>query len=102
TSSRYSSPISVASQLRTDPVPMAPQLAAEIQAAANALGVSNEYMPSGAGHDAAALGKYLPTAMMFIPSIGGRSHTPEENSHEAEIVRGANVASNAAWRMLKA
>ena len=49
-------------------------------------------MPSGAGHDAGVVGKYLPTAMMFIPSIGGRSHTFEENTSEDDIFLGAEVA----------
>lgn len=33
---------------------------------------------SGAGHDSLPIGKVLPTAMLFVPSIGGRSHCPEE------------------------
>ncbi|MET3661180.1 hydantoinase/carbamoylase family amidase [Aquamicrobium ahrensii] len=85
--------------LRTEPVAMNAGLASEIEGAAADVGASSVWMPSGAGHDAAAIGKYIPAAMLFIPSIGGRSHSTEENSHESDIVRGANVALNAAHRM---
>lgn len=92
--------INVQTILQTEPVLMDRSLAEHIHAAAEDSGASSVWMPSGAGHDAAAIGKYIPTSMLFIPSIGGRSHSVDENSHEADIVRGANVALNAARRML--
>jgi beta-ureidopropionase / N-carbamoyl-L-amino-acid hydrolase len=48
-------------------------------------------MPSGAGHDAQALAQLGPMGMIFIPSVGGISHSPKEYSHAADIVHGANV-----------
>jgi len=48
-------------------------------------------MPSGAGHDAQWLANELPTAMMFVPSIGGVSHHWSENTHDADLVHGARV-----------
>jgi N-carbamoyl-L-amino-acid hydrolase len=48
-------------------------------------------MPSGAGHDAMIMAKYVPTGMLFVPSIGGRSHHVSENTKDADIVAGANV-----------
>ncbi len=35
-------------------------------------------LPSGAGHDSSQLAQIAPTAMIFVPSVGGRSHCPEE------------------------
>lgn len=95
----HDAPIEIQTVLRTEPVAMSTALAGQIEAAAADVGASSVWMPSGAGHDAAAIGKYVPAAMLFIPSIGGRSHSVEENSHESDIVRGANVALNAARRM---
>ena len=92
--------IEIQTILRTEPVAMDTGLANAIEGAAKDTGASSVWMPSGAGHDAAAIGKYIPTSMLFIPSIGGRSHSTEENSHENDIVRGANVALNAAHRMI--
>jgi N-carbamoyl-L-amino-acid hydrolase len=52
-------------------------------------------MPSGAGHDAQWLARKLPTAMMFVPSIGGISHHWTENTSDEDIVLGAQVFTDA-------
>jgi beta-ureidopropionase / N-carbamoyl-L-amino-acid hydrolase len=48
-------------------------------------------MPSGAGHDAQVLATIMPSAMLFVPSIGGISHHWTENTADADIVTGAEV-----------
>ena len=48
-------------------------------------------MPSGAGHDAQAMAQLGPMGMIFIPSVGGISHSPKEFSRPGDIVNGANV-----------
>lgn len=55
------------------------------------LGLSYKVMHSGAGHDAQFMSHVCPTAMIFVPSIGGRSHCPEERTLKADCVNGANV-----------
>jgi N-carbamoyl-L-amino-acid hydrolase len=62
-----------------------------IGASAEALGLSTRVMPSGAGHDAQAMAQLGPMGMIFIPSIGGISHSPKEFSRPDDITRGANV-----------
>ena len=52
-------------------------------------------MPSGAYHDAGVIAALLPTAMLFIPSIGGVSHDFSENSHDEDIVIGYQVLADA-------
>jgi N-carbamoyl-L-amino-acid hydrolase len=52
-------------------------------------------MPSGAGHDAQWLARRLPSAMMFVPSIGGISHHWSENTSDADIALGAQVFADA-------
>jgi N-carbamoyl-L-amino-acid hydrolase len=52
-------------------------------------------MPSGAYHDAGVMAALLPTAMLFIPSIGGVSHDFSENSHDEDIVIGCQVLADA-------
>ena len=44
---------------------------------------------SGAVHDTAMLAPYTEAGMIFVPSINGRSHVPEENTHEEDLTRGA-------------
>ncbi|HJM42256.1 MAG TPA: Zn-dependent hydrolase [Nitrospinota bacterium] len=48
-------------------------------------------MHSGAGHDAQVLGKFTPAGLYFIPSVGGRSHCPDELSRWKDIETGTNV-----------
>jgi N-carbamoyl-L-amino-acid hydrolase len=70
-------------------------LGERIAAAAAAHGTEPLWMPSGAGHDAQVLAGHLPSAMLFIPSIGGRSHDVAEDTHEADIALGCRVLATA-------
>lgn len=49
-----------------------------ISGAAGQRGFSWQEINSGAGHDSLPIGKVIPTAMLFVPSMGGRSHCKEE------------------------
>lgn len=62
-----------------------------IAATAKRLGFSTKLMPSGAGHDAQEMAHLGPVGMIFIPSIGGISHSPKEFSKPGDIENGANV-----------
>ena len=52
-------------------------------------------MPSGALHDATNVSKLMPVAMLFVPSIGGISHTFGEDTAEADLVTGLRVLASA-------
>jgi beta-ureidopropionase / N-carbamoyl-L-amino-acid hydrolase len=58
-------------------------------------------MPSGAGHDAQILATIMPSAMLFVPSIGGISHHWTENTDDADIVTGAEVFVETCRRLLQ-
>jgi N-carbamoyl-L-amino-acid hydrolase len=62
-----------------------------IERAATELGLTSKYLPSGAGHDAQHMAQIAPAGMIFVPSVGGISHSPKEYTHPADIVNGANV-----------
>jgi len=74
-----------------EPVPTDASLQDRIANAADSLGLSWEAVPSGAGHDAAHLARIAPMGMIFVPSVGGRSHVPEEQTEIGDIVRGIQV-----------
>lgn len=57
-------------------------------------------MPSGAGHDAQVIAPLIPSAMMFIPSIGGISHHWTENTCDEDIAKGAQVFVDAIGRVM--
>ncbi len=77
------------------PSPMDESVLAHLELAAADLGASSMRMPSGAGHDATMLAGLIPTAMMFVPSIGGRSHDVSEDTREEDIVLGLKVLARA-------
>ena len=62
-----------------------------VEESARALGLSFRYMPSGAGHDAQNLARIAPVGMIFVPSVGGISHSPEEHTRHQDLTHGANV-----------
>jgi beta-ureidopropionase / N-carbamoyl-L-amino-acid hydrolase len=62
-----------------------------IDETAKSLGLTTKLMPSGAGHDAQEIARIGPVGMIFIPSIGGISHSPKEFSHPQDVENGANV-----------
>jgi beta-ureidopropionase / N-carbamoyl-L-amino-acid hydrolase len=80
--------------IRVSPAEMDIKLAAMIEAAARGRGAPTLRMPSGAGHDAMVLTRHVPTAMLFIPSIGGRSHDTAEDTAEADICLGIEVLAD--------
>ena len=57
-------------------------------------------MPSAAGHDAQVIARRLPSAMLFVPSIGGISHAFEEDTAEEDVVLGCQVFADAAAAIL--
>jgi len=68
-----------------------PRLRNLIRESAAELGLSSLDMPSGAGHDAQSIARIAPIGMIFIPSVGGISHSPKEFSRPEDIVNGARV-----------
>jgi beta-ureidopropionase / N-carbamoyl-L-amino-acid hydrolase len=80
---------------RIPPTAMAENLGAAIAAAAAARGETPVHLPSGAGHDAMVVARFMPAAMMFIPSIGGISHDVRENTSDADIIFGCEVLADA-------
>ncbi len=73
------------------PAPTDPRLRRLIAESAKDLGLSYLLMPSGAGHDAQDMARIAPTGMIFVPSVGGISHSPKEYTRPEAMANGANV-----------
>jgi len=73
------------------PAPTDPRVRKIIAGSARGLGLSSVFMPSGAGHDAQEMAKIAPTGMIFVPSVGGISHSPQEYTCLQDLVNGVNV-----------
>lgn len=77
-----------------------PALVELLEAAADAQGVPNLRMASGAGHDTQQMAQRArQVAMLFVRSRDGRSHTPEEFSTTEDIVQGIQVLAGALHRL---
>jgi len=66
-----------------------------LQGIAEEKGVAYTLMGSGAVHDASMLAPRVPTGMIFVPSIGGRSHVPQEDTSTADLICGAQLLFDA-------
>lgn len=76
---------------QVDPMPFDKRLIRLVLETAKKLNLSVHPMLSGAGHDAGYMSMIVPTGMIFVPSIGGRSHVEVENSTWKDCESGANV-----------
>jgi N-carbamoyl-L-amino-acid hydrolase len=76
---------------KTDPVTVPERLVRLLQGECEALGYPSLVLPSGAGHDAQILAAKTDTAMVFIPSPDGVSHSPLETVRWDELEKGANL-----------
>jgi N-carbamoyl-L-amino-acid hydrolase len=70
-----------------------------IEGAAGELGLSTRRMPSGAGHDAQSIARLAPIGMIFVPSVGGISHSPREFTRPEDVVNGANALLHTLLRL---
>jgi N-carbamoyl-L-amino-acid hydrolase len=62
-----------------------------IARAAERLGLATRRLPSGAGHDAQMIAALCPMGMIFVPSVGGISHSPRELTSWDDCTRGART-----------
>jgi beta-ureidopropionase / N-carbamoyl-L-amino-acid hydrolase len=82
---------------QTDAAPAAPPpwLHALVLGACRELDARAQTLPSGAGHDSGHLARVCPAAMIFVPSVGGRSHCPEEETAEEHLLLGVAALARA-------
>jgi len=88
---RHGTPIRIDETWRCPHAPFNERLVQRVLDTAGELGYSTLHMVSGAGHDASYMNQVCPTAMIFVPSIGGRSHVEVENTKWEDCESGANV-----------
>lgn len=87
--------ITVSAHWISPATPFDAECVACVQTSVDALGYSQQRIVSGAGHDAIHLARYCPTAMIFIPCIGGLSHNEAEDVLPDDVRQGTDVLLNA-------
>jgi N-carbamoyl-L-amino-acid hydrolase len=73
------------------PAPMDATVLETLEQACSELGRRRARLSSGAGHDAAVLSRHVPSGMLFVPSVGGLSHSPRETTSDEHLVLGAQA-----------
>jgi N-carbamoyl-L-amino-acid hydrolase len=87
----HGTPLTIDETWRVKPAVFNERLVQRVLETAKELGYSHLHMVSGAGHDASYMNQVCPTAMIFVPSIGGRSHVEVEKTAWEDCEAGANV-----------
>ena len=75
----------------TPPVRLSKHVVQLIEATAREKGIKTMRMASGALHDSSILPDVTEVGMIFVPSKGGRSHCPEEDTSLADLQKGAEL-----------
>jgi N-carbamoyl-L-amino-acid hydrolase len=78
----------------TPSVPIPAPMQELVAQATDRCGLSYQSLPSGAGHDAQAMAAITSPAMVFVPSVDGISHAPQEFTSPEDCANGANVLLN--------
>lgn len=78
-------------KIRVSPVPIDEKIQARLAESVEAHDIKPYYLPSGAGHDAMIIGEKIPAAMLFVRSIDGVSHHPDEWSDLNDCVEAVHV-----------
>lgn len=86
---------------RAEPVFFSSEIATAIRDAASKRTSRILNMISGASHDAQMIARICPTAMIFVPSVGGISHNPAEFTHSEDLATGAQVLADVIWKLAK-
>lgn len=91
--------ISVERLARFEPVIFDRTIVEMVEDAARKRGLASKRMTSGAGHDAQMIARIAPSAIIFVPSVGGISHNPREHTADADLVAGANILLDVVTRL---
>ncbi|ROR08705.1 M20 family metallo-hydrolase [Erwinia sp. JUb26] len=84
---------------RAEPVFFSADIVTAISDAASARTPRTMRMISGASHDAQMISRICPTAMIFVPSVGGISHHPAEATAVADLIMGAQILADVVWTL---
>jgi N-carbamoyl-L-amino-acid hydrolase len=76
---------------RTEPVICSEMVRDAMSEALRERGLASRTLPSGAGHDTVQMARLGPVGMLFVPSVGGRSHCPEELTLPQHLEAGASA-----------
>ncbi|WP_094604983.1 Allantoate amidohydrolase [Sporomusa silvacetica DSM 10669] len=87
----YKVNVDIVKENQVPPIPMDDKVIHSICNIGKQLGITYKKMPSWAGHDAMIFAQHIPAGMIFVPSIGGISHAPAEESDWEAIEKAVQI-----------
>ncbi len=81
------------------PISMSPDLNKSIEEITVSQHIPYQYIVSGAGHDSQVFGSICPTALLFVPSAGGISHSPKEYTKTEDLEKGIEVLTELLYKL---
>ncbi|GAA0466466.1 M20 family metallo-hydrolase [Alkalibacillus silvisoli] len=91
-SKQHGTTVAIEESMNVPPVQVPEKMQKQaLEAVQETLGLEPFSLPSGAGHDAMILGRYVPMAMLFTQSLDGVSHNPKEWSSLNDCVQTIHV-----------
>lgn len=81
------------------PVPMNEKIISVIEEACKESNLNYRLMHSGAGHDSQIIAPRIPTGMIFVPSIKGISHNPEERTELEDLKQGIEALASSLYKL---
>lgn len=100
--SKYIVSVDIARYWRADPASFNESIISCVEDAARENNMNYIRIISGAGHDAVFINEVMPTGMLFVPSIKGMSHCPQEDTHWEDIVKGVEITADVLLKLDKA
>lgn len=91
--------IEIDNWMNEKPVPMNEGIVSLVEDVCKEQKLKYKKMHSGAGHDSQIFAAHVPTGMIFVPSISGISHNPEEDTNTEDIREGITALAGTLHRM---
>lgn len=96
---RHTMEIKCSQWLKAKPVAMNNDLKKMVEEIATEQSIPYKSMISGAGHDAQLFGEFYPTALLFVPSKDGISHSPKEFTSKKDLENGVDILTELLYRL---
>ncbi len=91
TAQRHGVSFELKQMVNARPVRFLPSMVDLVERAVQEWGYTNIRLSSGAGHDAQFMHRMCPSGMIFVPSVGGRSHCSEEWTEWEDAAGGVDI-----------
>ena len=98
----YGATVDIRQYWRAKPAQFHETIVGCVEEAANEAGLDAIRIISGAGHDAVFINEVQPVGMIFVPSIKGMSHCPQEDTKWEDIVAGTELTADTILKLDKA